>query len=858
MTVAGSASKKRAMSSEKTRGNTDNGESLPPQPTSRALKALPTVKVAIPLSVKIPSFETKSGLIGLNYTTYNIKVDDFGRTHSVNRRFDDFLKFYEHISSLPYRGSAGRRDPDDAGPASSDTLGTVRSAAGDPLIPTLPPKQMFGSTLPAVVEERRPALELILQRAVKREEILSFDTTDALWKLLELPAGCATVSRFLTPSGQRNTLCIHELSGLLDPEKSKEQYRLRHESTIKCLLNMIDNQAQGTISLPSTAFASIMDVLHYIVSYKGNENAGDNAARQMFVCGGGVLMLLRILAREGDLVAPNGDVVVVANRSQDPPSGEAAAPTGPGRIDQVKRVLNGLIQASGEGFSAALLTTLESHDGITVITEQLLPTAKAHLHDTVAKLLWLGFDEAVQACLLEHPRGLDLLGSLFASPFPSTRVICGLLLATLASASRLDDASLLSKIDSGLWQLLTTELLPSECFPSSARVPGSLLAALTRTPGCVGRLAQCLAGHSSQTVKGFVCWVLNGSSSALRPDSQLSKTIVAAGEALILQLIVEAALRPTPGECVAVDESLRAALEHHMASRGSRNAEDIKQQEGYLESLVSECAARSENITSAVVPAELNSSFKSFDKYLSRYLQTIQDTDAMLSKCKAGINALSAGTGEASASSRLPELDSNEVVAWATSALELQEVENEMAQLNGQAEAAEEEMKKSKKEAVLVDQQLKKVTADLKALDARIISEGTAPGEERQQLADERSRLDGHLLQLKQVTAAKRLEVNNLRQRAAELATGRGAAAASSASGKAALARGDAIIEEWVNKLDASKRSTRQVHKLSEQLSTVGLRLQQNEKGTREELVASVRALKQQLSRLEDCLAQYH
>ncbi|KAF4705181.1 hypothetical protein FOZ63_007061, partial [Perkinsus olseni] len=41
------------------------------------------------------------------------------------------------------------------------------------------------------------------------------------------------------------------------------------------------------------------------------------------------------------------------------------------------------------------------------------------------------------ACLLGHPGDLDLLGSLFASPFPSTRVICGLILATLASAERL-------------------------------------------------------------------------------------------------------------------------------------------------------------------------------------------------------------------------------------------------------------------------------------------------------------------------------------------------------------------------------------------------------------------------------------
>ncbi|KAF4739004.1 hypothetical protein FOZ63_023098, partial [Perkinsus olseni] len=110
--------------------------------------------------------------MGLNYTTYNIKVDDFGRPHSVNRRFDDFVKFHDHISSLPYhRREGGRRESEGLDQQPAATLGSIRSPSGDPLIPALPPKQMFGSTLPAVVEERRPALELILQRATRRAEV---------------------------------------------------------------------------------------------------------------------------------------------------------------------------------------------------------------------------------------------------------------------------------------------------------------------------------------------------------------------------------------------------------------------------------------------------------------------------------------------------------------------------------------------------------------------------------------------------------------------------------------------------------------------------------------------------------------
>ncbi|KAF4749957.1 hypothetical protein FOZ63_017683, partial [Perkinsus olseni] len=183
-------------------------------------------------------------------------------------RFDDFVKFHDHISSLPYhRREGGRRESEglDQQPAAA-TLGSIRSPSGDPLIPALPPKQMFGSTLPAVVEERRPALELILHRATRRAEVLYFDTTDALWRLLELPPGCAAVCRFLTPSGQRSCQCMQDLSGLLDPGKEKEQYRLKHEAVLKCVLNVVDSEARGMISLPPAAFASVMDVLHFIVS----------------------------------------------------------------------------------------------------------------------------------------------------------------------------------------------------------------------------------------------------------------------------------------------------------------------------------------------------------------------------------------------------------------------------------------------------------------------------------------------------------------------------------------------------------------------------------------------------------------
>ncbi|KAF4752748.1 hypothetical protein FOZ63_013385, partial [Perkinsus olseni] len=263
--------------------------------------------------------------------------------------------------------------------------------------------------------------------------------------------------------------------------------------------------------------------------------------------------------------------------------------------------------------------------------------------------------------------------------------------------------------------------------------------------------------------------VLSGSSSSLRPDSQLSKTIIGAAEGLILQskdldptingLVAQLllrfrkdgmrTLRSTPGECVAVDESLRSALHDHIVARRARNGQDAEQQESYLSSLVTECDARRDAVNKAVVPAEMNDAFKAFDRYLAKYLQSIEDTDAVLSKCKAGLANLSSAAE--SELRPLPELDPGEVLAWATSALELQEVEKEIADLNDRAEASEREAKRAKKEAHSVEQQLKAVTADLQSMDARIISEGTAPGDERQRLADTRSGLDSQLLQLKQV-----------------------------------------------------------------------------------------------------------
>ncbi|KAF4673777.1 hypothetical protein FOL46_006477 [Perkinsus olseni] len=115
------------------------------------------------------------------------------------------------------------------------------------------------------------------------------------------------------------------------------------------------------------------------------------------------------------------------------------------------------------------------------------------------------------ACLLGHPRGLDILGSLFASPFPITRVICGLILATLASAERLDDVTLLRKIDSGLWQVATGNCSPPTRWHRAAP---------SREPLYVARVAQCLGGASSQIVKRFIWW--------------LSKTLTGVAEGLVL------------------------------------------------------------------------------------------------------------------------------------------------------------------------------------------------------------------------------------------------------------------------------------------------------------------------------------
>lgn len=42
--------------------------------------------------------------------------------------------------------------------------------------------------------------------------------------------------------------CIYPLlsTGLLDPDKGKEQYRLKHEAVVRCLLNIVDSEARGS------------------------------------------------------------------------------------------------------------------------------------------------------------------------------------------------------------------------------------------------------------------------------------------------------------------------------------------------------------------------------------------------------------------------------------------------------------------------------------------------------------------------------------------------------------------------------------------------------------------------------------
>lgn len=397
--------------------------------------------VQLPVAIAIPTTEERSGYGGLRaYTAYCIHVSDFGQSHVVERRFDDFKRLHEDLLTI------------------------------DPTLPPLPEKKMFASTDASVVAERKPAFEKLLRHCLKSEDVV-FEPGQHLWRFIEIPTPGVYAARYMFKSRRVNY--IPNCRKLLKPENERTHaYRLRHEAIIKANLQLLvsesalvaatkvdssftagnsdveaeaastvasetpsdaeGNASSGEGPVPSTGDVvaakpagpsvaeleqGILEMLRYSVGQNGSVED-----RRCFLTAGGLGVMLDLLRR-------------IALRKIGSSQDGAIVPD-----QKVRNVLNALIHGEGDNFPSVFAEFLAG-GGVSVLCGlRELCGQHAAFAEFVGKLLWLSWEPCTQRAFLTADascgaEALALLSALFSSGTKSGQVMAGLLLSCLIGNS---------------------------------------------------------------------------------------------------------------------------------------------------------------------------------------------------------------------------------------------------------------------------------------------------------------------------------------------------------------------------------------------------------------------------------------
>ena len=303
-------------------------------------------------------------------------MNDFGRQVDLQRRFDDFAKLHESLSSVP--GIS---------------------------LPALPPKNMFGGNDPKVVDERRPLLEKLVKECVGNEKVLS-DQHDHLFKFLEISPAGVSVIKFLSPSTRAESL--PKLVELLKPD-AVDNYRLFNESVVRVLLHLL------TTSSDNKTIITSLDVLQFILSRAHSHPLANTVdIQQVFVTLNGIGIVWNLLTGKPDFRENCRRVL------------SSLITSNSGKIEKYESLILNFFKAQN-GLSQ-LFASISNNP-----TESLL-------HEIVAKLIWFGLSAEVQAVVANHPQGLALLGRLFSSPDSNARCLSGLTLSVLVTSGALDSS----------------------------------------------------------------------------------------------------------------------------------------------------------------------------------------------------------------------------------------------------------------------------------------------------------------------------------------------------------------------------------------------------------------------------------
>jgi len=373
-------------------------------------------------------------------------LNDYGRQVDLKRRYDDFAKLHEGVSSIP---------------------GVI--------LPPMPPKQLFGGNDPKVVEGRRPALETILKECLANEKVLS-DPNGHIYKFLDISEQGQILTYFLSPLTRDEY--VSKLPELLKPDNTPESYRLFNESVMRTLLHVIQQFPKEDPSILKPII-TVMDILQFTLT-KAHTNPLANTVdvQSIFVTLKGFQSVWQLLI------------------------------TTPGLRENCRKVLSSLISsnyATIQKFEKLFLVFIKDQNGLSILFDSLTDeNDTSGVHEIIAKLFWFGLSSEVQMYIANHPQGLALLGKLFGSSDVNARCLSGLTLSVLISGNMIMDQSKSTRAIDGVTSILSslisssTNLLPTTQF---------LSAVCRGSSNGLERIKKCMHSGNSP-MNDFCAWIL--------------------------------------------------------------------------------------------------------------------------------------------------------------------------------------------------------------------------------------------------------------------------------------------------------------------------------------------------------------
>jgi len=316
-----------------------------------------------PVSCRIIRTEEQTSVLLQKYMAYVIEVVDFGRKFEISHRFSEFQELHTVLTPVA------------------------------PGLPGMPPKGVDG-TDPQVVQQRRQALDNLLQWLMKSVEALT-EKNLVLWKFLELPNPAIICGRFVILPQTRETNARMMLKLLQDDKYKEDVYRLSHQSLLDIWLDWVRD-------LNSPTGGEMRKVVCQLL--QGALQRSETA---------------RTYLLDQDCM---GIFLAIVEKS------EAA-------LDDIRTVLNVIVAREGKRFGQHLKEYCERGGFLQLTT--LARSVKCQ--EFAAKLLWLNWDTPLRVlCAVPGTPGWKLIGTLMAAQPGPCQTFGALLLAVIIAQGDLD------------------------------------------------------------------------------------------------------------------------------------------------------------------------------------------------------------------------------------------------------------------------------------------------------------------------------------------------------------------------------------------------------------------------------------